>query len=220
MGFSVGLVVGVVMGLVVTAGPAAAETQHISGRVQGADGQALAGVHVVLEASRTAFRLRSFKRRTSEPVQLPTVTDAEGRFYFAWQRDRHFNELRLSVALPVQRGGRDTFEVFLEQDISEQVRAAEGPFEILLTVQSSAQLDWLRRFLDGTAHADEEKVFREMGRPERHDHDAVLDESSWWYFAVGKVYHFRAGQLDQVTHFDPPAADLSTADPASSAETP
>ena len=199
-------------GLLATVDGAQAQTQHISGQVRDADGQAIGGVHVVLEASRTAFRLRSFKRQTSAPVQLPTVTDADGRFNFAWQRDRHFTDLQLLVALPVQKAGVDTFEVFHQQDISAQVQGANGPVEILLAVEDSTQLDWLRRFLDGKAHPDEDKVFREMGRPERLDHDPILDESSWWYFDLGKVYHFRGGQLDQVTHFDPPAAGTSAAD--------
>ncbi len=185
---------------------AAPDALPISGRVMDAGGQPLAGVSVVLEASRTAFSLRSFKRQTSEPVQVPTTSNADGRFTFDWRRDRHFTNLQLLVGLPVRKGGRDTFEVFLRQDISEQVRSADGRFEILLTVQGSAQLEWLRRFLAGQSHADEDKVFRELGRPDRLDHDAVLDESSWWYFGAGKVYHFRAGALQQVTHFDPPGA--------------
>lgn len=182
---------------------AVADPGQISGYVRDASGQPIAGVTVLLEASRTAFRLRSFKRQTTEPVQLPTTTDTSGRFTFPWRQDRHFTDIELHVALPVKKGGRDAFERFLSQDISEQVRAAEGPLEVLLTVQDSTQLAWLRRFLDGTAHADEDKVFRDMGRPDRLDRDDVLDESSWWYFSAGKVYHFRAGKLDQVTHFDP-----------------
>lgn len=183
-----------------------ADALPIRGRVLDAEGQPMAGVSVVLEASRTAFRLRSFKRQTSEPVQVPTTSDADGRFSFDWRRDRHFNDLGLLVGLPVRKGGRETFEVFMRQDISEQARSADGPFEIFLTVQSSAQLEWMRRFLAGQAHADEDKVYRELGRPDRLDHDSVLDESSWWYFEAGKVYHFRAGALQQVTHFDPPGA--------------
>lgn len=196
--------------LLLAADRAQAQTQHISGQVQDDQGRTLSGVHVVLEASRTAFRLRSFKRQTSEPVQLPTVTDDAGHFTFAWRQDRHFTDLQLLVALPVQKAGVDTFEVFHRQDISALVRDADGPLEVLLTVEDSAQMDWLRRFLDGSVHPDEDKVFREMGRPERLDHDPVLDESSWWYFDVGKVYHFRGGQLDQVTHFDPPATETAS----------
>jgi hypothetical protein len=186
---------------------AGADALPIQGRVTDAAGQPLVGVSVVLEASRTAFRWRSFQRQTSEPVQVPTASDADGRFSFDWRRDRHFTNLQLLVGLPVRKGGRDTFEVFLRQDISEQARNAEGPFEIYLTVEESAQLDWLRRFLVGKVHADEDKVYRELGRPDRLDHDEVLDESSWWYFAAGKVYHFRAGALQQVTHFEPPSAE-------------
>lgn len=186
---------------------AGADALPIQGRVTDAAGQPLVGVSVVLEASRTAFRLRSFKRQTSEPVQVPTTSDADGRFSFDWRRDHHFTELELLVGLPVRKGGRDTFEVFLRQDISEQARNAEGPFEIYLTVKESAQLDWLRRFLVGKVHADEDKVYRELGRPDRLDHDEVLDESSWWYFAAGKVYHFREGALQQVTHFEPPSGE-------------
>lgn len=198
------------LGLLLAADGAQAQTQHIAGQVRDGQGHAIGGVHVVLEASRTAFKLRSFKRQTSEPVQLPTMTDDDGRFAFAWRQDRHFTDLQLLVALPVQKAGADTFEVFHKQDISALVRDASGPLEVLLTVEDSAQMDWLRRFLDGSAHADEDRVFREMGRPERLDHDPVLDESSWWYFDLGKVYHFRSGQLDQVTHFDPPVAGTTT----------
>lgn len=201
--------------LLATAAGASARTYKkgqpitISGRVTDASGQPLANVSVVLEVSRRSFNLlRFWQRREARPktdaLLIPTAADQDGNYAFEWRWDPYYDTFELAVALPVKKGGREAFEIFHRRDVTAEVRQG-SPVAVPLRVEETAYLGWLRRFLAGQASDDEQRIFRDMGRPDRVDQEerSAGTEVSWWYFEAGKVYRFLGGRLDQVVHFEP-----------------
>ena len=176
----------------------------IHGQVTDASGRALGGVTVLLEVSRSAFRLRRLGRETTGTLQVPTTADDAGRYRLDWRWDPYYNELALLVALPVREAGRDTYEIFLRREITAEVRGG-SPVEVALVLPDTAAYDALRAFLASLTSDDEKRVYREMGRPDRVDRArAHYDpDRTWWYFAAGKAYRFRGGRLDEVVRFEP-----------------
>jgi hypothetical protein len=74
-----------------------------------------------------------------------------------------------------------------------------------VSLQDTTFLTNLRTFLAAADTADEQRVYRQTGKPDRVDSMKHPDreESAWWYFALGKVYRFRDGRLDRVEDFPP-----------------
>ncbi|MCP4662781.1 MAG: carboxypeptidase regulatory-like domain-containing protein [bacterium] len=176
----------------------------ITGQVSDAGGRPMAEVEVLLEVSRRTFKLRSFRREKRDTLRVPATTDQDGRYSIVWRWDSYYNTFELAVALAVRKAGRDSIEVFTRVDVTEQVKGG-SPVVVPLVVEDTSYLESLREFLAGLASDDELRVYREMGRPDRIDagESGQDPESSWWYFEAGKVYRFRGGELQQVTHFEP-----------------
>lgn len=182
----------------------------VTGRVTGAGGVSLPEVTVVLELTRTSFKLGNvFKRDTparqkGNTLQIPATSDPDGDYSLTWRWDPYYDTFALAVGLQVRMDDREAFEVFHRQDITAAVRQG-SPVVISPVIQDTAYLDWLRRFLSDQASADERRIFRELGRPDRIDQEQRprAIETAWWYFAEGKVYRFRDGGLDRVIHFEP-----------------
>lgn len=193
-----------------SAAPKTGDVIRIEGQVVDSQNRWVSRVDVLLEASRTKFSLRKLERvEGDEILRLPVKTDDEGRFTFDWRWDSHYNTFSLGVGLEVQRGGRPDFEVVESLDISDLVRSG-GPVRVRLEVPEAGYLRWLRSYLEGKATADEEKVYREQGRPDRVEWSTHFPgETTWWYFAEGEVYRFRKGAFDRVEHFDPVPAPVA-----------
>lgn len=173
------------------------------GQVLDTAGFPLPGLEVVLRASRTRLRFNTMTRERDEPVSLPTTVGADGRWTLAWPWNSRFDRFELAVAVPTVEGGRPGLDIFHTVDVTDAVLSG-GPVERTLTVEVTPYIEWLRRFHDGRASADEQRVFQEMGPPERFEGpDPTLGETTWWYFASGKAYRFKDGTIQQVTHFDP-----------------
>ena len=215
----------VLAGLLLTPPPAVAwpwgggyrQGDHVlfSGQVTDTEGQPVAGVTVLLELSRGSFSVRRFKQVTKNTLRVPVTTTVDGRYLLDWRWDGYYNTFELAVALPVTKGagvppGRPEFEVLHRIDVTGRVRQSApekgGERDVAvvtpLVVEGTGDLGWLRRLLDGDASAEERRIFREMGRPDRADVHK-RGGSAWWYFEAGKVYRFRDGALDQVEHFEP-----------------
>jgi len=175
-----------------------------TGQVTDAGGTPLDEVEVLLEVSRTVFKLRGFRREKQDTLRVPAKTDADGRYAIVWRWDGYYNTFELAVALAVRKAGRDSFEVFTRLDVTEQVKGG-SPVVVPLRVEDTSYLESLRQFLARLTSDDELRIYREMGRPDRIDQEETGEEpeSSWWYFEAGKVYRLRSGELQQVTHFDP-----------------
>lgn len=212
-----GAVVACVLAAVCLVAPASADPKtgdvvRIEGQVVDAQNRWVSRVDVVLEASRERFSLRKLERTEGAVLRLPATTDDQGRFAFDWRWDGHHNTFALGVGLEVERGGRPDFELVERLDITDLVRSG-GPVNIRLEVPEAGYLRWLRGYLEGKASADEEKIYRQQGRPDRvQTSEHFPDESTWWYFADGKAYRFRKGAFERVEAFDPIPAPPPPAD--------
>ncbi len=178
-----------------------------SGRVTGADGEPVSSVTVLLELSRTSFSLKRFKQVNKNTLRIPVTATVDGRYLHDWRWDGYYNTFELAAAVP---GGPGDFEILHRIEVTDSVRQgvlpADGTRNLAvvtpLAVDGGGDLGWVRRLLAGTAGDDENRVFREMGRPERAD-DHGDGATSWWYFEAGKVYRFRDGALEEVETFEP-----------------
>ena len=183
--------------------PRRGERIQVLGQVLTGANTALPGVHVLFEATGPDFRLRTLTRGRKDAVVVPAITDGGGRFALDWAWVGGYDRFELAVAVPVIPDGLPSFQVLQRWDVTAPVIGG-GPVEVALPMADGATSDWLLRFADGRASADETRTFQEVGLPERVEGpDAVLREVSWWYFEAGKVYRFRDGSLLQVIHFDP-----------------
>ncbi len=177
------------------------EIVRITGQVLDPDGQPVDGVIVVLAATKSSYSFLKRQKVVEPPLRQTVMVDERGRFELEWHWDRYYNEFTIFAGLEVTRGGTPGFErLTSEQNISDRLNR-EAPAHVTLTLDQHGYADWLKRFLSDRSSPDEEKIFREVGRPGRiRTHGR---ESSWWYFELGKVYRFENGRLDQVIHFDP-----------------
>lgn len=188
--------------------PAAAEPRtgdvvRIEGQVVDGGNRVVGSVDVALEVSRTRFSLRRMDRVESQPLRIPTRADDDGKFSFDWRWDSHYNTFEVAVGMEVQRGGRPGFEIVRRLDVTDAVTAG-GPVQLRVEVPDGSYLRWLRGYVGGKASADEEKIFRDKGRPDRVERSEHFPgESTWWYFTEGKAYRFRDGGFDRVVHFEP-----------------
>ncbi len=195
---------------VLTAGAASGRTYRpgdevvFSGQVRDTAGAPLGEVTVLLEVSRQAFSLGRRGRKKVATLQVPTTTNARGNYRIVWHWDRYYDTFELAVALGVRRDGRDTYHVFHRIDLTGNVLLG-SPVVFPLVVEDTTDLERLRAFFASLKSEDEKRIYQEMGLPERIDvAEADYDpDRSWWYFKVGKVYRFRAGRLEKITHFDP-----------------
>ncbi len=173
----------------------------IQGQVVDAAGTAVGNVTVLLELSRTRFQITRFRKTKSNTLRIPVTTGSDGQYVHQWRWDGYYNTFGLAVAMPVSINGRQDFEVLQRVDITAQVNQG-SPVEASVVLQETAYLEWLRRFVDGRAGAEEKRIFHELGRPDRIDaHDE--GEYAWWYFQIGKVYRFRDGAIELIEPFDP-----------------
>lgn len=210
--FLTNVLIGSVVGAMVSALPAAADEEPSHQRTGRSDvavqgvvvddaGQPVGDATVLLDLRRESFSLRALDREASAPVRMPTLTDADGRFRFDIQPDRYWNRYDVSIAVDVERDGKPGFEILEQQDITASV-AEGGPVDLRLRLRQAGFLRWLATFRDGRASADESRLFREQGRPDRI-HRASDGVISWWYFETGQVYYLRAGRLEARDTFEP-----------------
>ncbi len=177
------------------------ETVVVSGVVTDAAGAPLAGLDVTLEASRFAFDYRKLRRRVLHSTAIATVTDAAGRYELEWPWHPYFNRFELVVGLAAGGAGSAALE---RVDLSK--RMGQGsPVVATVVVAEADFVETFQSFLDRLDSDDERQVYQEMGKPDKVHREVLQGESavSWWYFANGKVYRFRAGRLESVDTFAP-----------------
>lgn len=203
----------------------------VRGLVTDLDGNPLPGVTVLFEPSRRVFKLFRSKRNRpqTDRLQIPTVTGAGGDYSFEWRWDGYYDIFELAIAVPVEAGGGEAFEILHRTDFTDRMTQG-SPVEVALEVEDASRLTAPRRRPPSVAGGDQRspaadlprpsaraaepveassedqrRILDEMGSPDRIDSHQRLagTETSWWYFEEGKVYHFLGGGLSQVTHFDP-----------------
>jgi hypothetical protein len=183
---------------------AAGERVTVQGVVADGTGAAVGEVEVVLEASRLGFGLYPPGERKREVVTGRTRSDAGGNFGLELSWNRRYNHFELVVGVPLVRDGNEVLHELVRLDVTRRVRQG-SPVVLPVTLQDTGFLTKLREFLAQADSADERRIYREAGKPDRVDAVKHPDreESAWWYFAAGKVYRFRDGRLEKVEEFPP-----------------
>lgn len=180
------------------------ETVTVQGQVVDAEGRPVPDLRVVLEGTRAYFSITRLRKAERGERQVATTTDDQGEFSLEWTWDRFFNKLRLRAGVPVQTADGEDFHVLDEVDVTRRFQGT-GPVVATLRIDDTAYLDAFRRFLSTLDTDDERRLYRKLGSP---DEVKVIEhpdrtETAWWYFALGKVYRFRDGQLHGDESFDP-----------------
>jgi hypothetical protein len=214
----------VAAGALLLAGAAPAHAAHYAqgekiqfiGVVADRQGRPLQGVRVVLEASRSYFNLREFRRSEKDTRRVSGESDAKGEYSIEWPWDGYYNHFKLVAGVPVRKGKEETFHVLDEVEVTDRVGSG-APVVSTLEVRDRAFLDHLRDFLSSLRSEDERRVYDDMGTPDdvkriHYSGSSDSTEVTWWYFEAGKVYRFRDGRLEQVADFSPVRA-FSTSSP-------
>ncbi|MDX1632168.1 MAG: hypothetical protein R3234_09915 [Thermoanaerobaculia bacterium] len=180
------------------------ERVELTGIVRDGAGEPLQDLTVVLEAARTGFRLRPFGRAPREIVRGQTETDSDGEFGLEWNWKRGFDRFSLIVGVPVREESGDSLHVLERMDVTRRVLQG-SPVAVSPVVDDTTFLEKLRSFLADVDTEDEERIYSEMGRPDRMETVEYPDrrETSWWYFEEGKVFRFVDGSLMGSREFDP-----------------
>jgi hypothetical protein len=198
---------------------AAGEKVVVTGVVSDAQGMPLGDVQVVLEASRSTFSLRRLGRVQRDPVRRATRSNAQGEYALEWPWDSYYNHFEMIAGVPVRRGAREELQELHRIDVTRRIRTS--PVVVSLQIPDVGFLRAQRAFLASIDSADERSVFERMGQPDKietvrfPDHEQV----TWWYFAAGRSYRFRAGALEAEVPFEPvaplgPAPTSAAAPPA------
>ena len=180
------------------------DTVAITGVVTDPQGQPLADVRVLLEATRSTFNILRFERTPKDVRRLSATTNARGEYSLEWPWDDYYNVFELVVAVPVRKAEGERLEVLDRTDVTQRL-SGSATVVAALVVENAAYLRQLRAFVGDVQSADERRVYGELGKPDEIKTVRYPDrtEVSWWYFEKGKVYRFADGKLEQVVPFEP-----------------
>lgn len=177
---------------------------QLTGIVSDAKGSPLAGVRVILEASRSYFSIRQLRRDEKDVRTVLATTDDHGSYTIVWPWDSYYNRFSIVVGVPVKLRSGEKLQELDRQEVTRQV-AGGSPVVVSAVIQDRGFLDRYRAFLASIQTDDQRKVYDELGKPDKVQNVQLPGhlESSWWYFEIGRVYRFRDGRLEQVVPFDP-----------------
>ena len=177
----------------------------ITGQVADLSGNPVADVTVELFAIRRAVKLGRKTNEIEREVSVSTTTNERGEYTLPWTWYRYYNEFALEAHLAVPTG-KDSFrkEVLARTELNNRIEQG-SPVIVPLTVTDPEFLNTFRAFVTGLDSDDEQRVYREVGRPDKVDVLELPDrvEQAWWFFRYGQVYRFIDGRLDQVERFEP-----------------
>lgn len=177
----------------------------ITGVVADLSGRPVADVNVELFATRYAVKLGRKSNEVEREVSVSTKTNERGEYTLPWTWYRYYNDFALEAHLSVPTG-KDTFrkEILARTELNNRIEQG-SPVIVPLTVTDPEFLDTFRAFVAGLDTDDEQRVYREVGRPDKVDTLELPDrvEQAWWFFRYGQVYRFIDGRLDQVERFEP-----------------
>lgn len=177
----------------------------ITGVVADLSGNPVVDVTVELIAARRTARLGRARQTVEREVSVSTTTNERGEYRLPWTWYRYYNDFALEAHLAVPTGN-DTSrkEVLARTELNNRIEQG-SPVIVPLTVTDPEFLNTFRAFVAGLDTDDEQRVYREVGRPDKVDALELPDrvEEAWWYFQYGQVYRFVDGRLEQVERFDP-----------------
>lgn len=176
------------------------DTLEIRGIVTDDQGRPLDRVRVVFEASRAVFSLRELRPVLRDTARVSAVTDAAGGYSVRWPWDTFYNHFELVVGVPVRTPQGEELQVLERKEITRRL-GRDSQVAVPIVVEHADFVHSLRRFLATVDTPDEERVHRELGRPDRIELSG--DSQSWWYFERGRRYDFLGGRLTEVKTFDP-----------------
>jgi hypothetical protein len=177
---------------------------EVKGLVTDPDGHPMANMDVTLELAREVFDFRHFHRKRVKVTPVAATTNDKGEFSIVFPWDDYYNRFDLTVSVPVRGPQGDQATELEREELTNKIDHGT-PVVATVVVQNAAFVRNLRKFVASVDTPDERSVYQEMGRPDKvkiskyPDHEEV----SWWYFASGKVYRFRAGKLLSTDTFDP-----------------
>ena len=177
----------------------------ITGVVADLSGTPVADVTVELFAARRAVKLGRKSDEIEREVSVSTTTNERGEFTLPWTWYRYYNEYALEAHLAVPTGKDSSRkEVLARTELNNRIEQG-SPVIVPLTVTDPEFLNTFRAFVAGLDSEDEQRVYREVGRPDKVDTLELPDrvEQAWWFFRYGQVYRFVDGTLDQVERFEP-----------------
>lgn len=176
---------------------------EVTGLVTDTEGRPLPGVRVVLEAARTQFDFKSFRRVRKDETRLTALTDDRGAYSLSWPWNGYYDVYELVVGVPVRKGAGESLHELERIDLSKRLKP-DAPAVATVVVEDAGFVRTLREFVDSIDSDDERRVYREQGKPDRvQATTGAADEASWWYFESGTVYRFRDGVLVASERFDP-----------------
>lgn len=176
---------------------------EVTGLVTDTDGRPLPGVRVVLEAARTQFDFRQFRRVKKDTTRLTALTDERGAYRLSWPWNGYYDVYELLVGVPVRKPKGESLHVLERVELSRRLKP-DAPAIATVVVEDAEFVRTLREFVDSIDSDDERRVYREQGKPDRVEATTgAADEASWWYFESGTVYRFRGGALVSTDRFDP-----------------
>ena len=177
----------------------------VTGGVTDSNGTPIQDIEVVLEGSRRNFKFKKFKKENDHPRVVSTKTNARGEYTLRWRWHEYYNHFELRTVVPVRRtGGKEAPEVLASADLSTRILNG-SPVAANLEIADTTFLESMRSFIASLDSQDEDRIYREMGKPDKVETLKFPDreEVSWWYFGQGKTFRFTDGQVDQVVDFDP-----------------
>ena len=183
---------------------ATGERVVVQGVVADAAGTPIDDLDVILEASNAGVGVYPPGRRKRQVTTGGTRTNARGEYALELTWNGRFDHFELVVGTPVSTPPGETLHELSRTDITRRVRQGT-PVAVPVTLQDTTFLSNLRTFLASLQTADEKRVYRETGKPDRVDDVTFPDreETAWWYFRLGKVYRFDDGRLVKVEDFAP-----------------
>jgi hypothetical protein len=186
------------------AAPARAGATVVTGRPSDASGQPVAGLEVAIEASRSRFDIRAFRRVVEGTERFPAVAGEHGEFTVEWPESGEANHFELVAGFRVRKPGGERFVELGRSDITRRMGAG-SPVVATLEIADTSLLEAMRSFLASLRSADERRTYEELGKP---DSIEILRgpgwvESTWWYFEEGRACRFRDGVRLEVRTFDP-----------------
>jgi hypothetical protein len=182
----------------------AGERVEVDGLVTDSVGKPLANVEIVLEVAKMRLSLRPPGREKANIARGATASDENGHFALQWDWIPGFDRFEIIAAVTVPEPTGKHLQVLQRLDITDRVRLG-SPISVPFVVDDTNFLDAVRDFQSHLDSADEHRVYESMGRPDRIDSEDEVgrNESTWWYFALGKAYRFDHGRLFKVEDFEP-----------------
>ncbi|MEM9293568.1 MAG: hypothetical protein AAGD01_17945 [Acidobacteriota bacterium] len=187
---------------------------EFTGVVTDRDGRPLQDLKVTLEAIRTEFDWLELRKAPVDRFRFTTDTSAGGSYSLPWKWNEYYDEYEIVVWVPVRRGQEEEIRELVREEITE--RAESGtPVLIPLVVPDTTFLNAYRRFLAGVDSEDEQRIFEQLGQPDKIEELVAPEgpkEESWWYFEAGRMFRFDGGQLVEEKRFAPiePIQESST----------